>query len=245
MILITCTTPLPYRTFKIHLRWLTCVNKNTRHGEQILDAIGRSDRGNTCIHYQIINWLFWAFSHTYLNVNKRSYLRVHKLPLLLLIYFNIFWRMLHRIFLLIFASFFTFLTNRKVHLSSLLNALADFFKHIHTAKHKKQDLHTVLQTFRSPFFYHSQFRPNCFPIHMLTTFFLVPSFIRTEKNCCMLLETYKAQFFPLSLFLQIMNVLFIQQHQDVYAEHKSDLFFIPLASLLHLGLVFLVYTRTV
>lgn len=35
----------------------------------------------------------------------------------------------------------------------------------------------------------------------------------------MLLETYKASLFPL-LFLQIMNVLFIQQHR-VYAPNKN------------------------
>lgn len=90
------------------------------------------------------------------------------------------------------------LTNRKVYLSSLLNALADFWGAHTAAKHKKKDLHTFCKLSILILFLHiHKFRPNCFPIHMLTTFFFTPPF---HGRICELLETHKAHFSLLAYY---------------------------------------------
>lgn len=64
------------------------------------------------------------------------------------------------------------LTNRKEFSSSLLNALADFKSTYTQRSIKKKDLHMFAKLSVPILSFQTQFSPNCFPIHMLTAFFL-------------------------------------------------------------------------
>lgn len=108
---------------------------------------------------------------------------------------------------------------------------------VHTTKQKKSKICIRSANFPLSFFLSlPQFSPNCFPIHMLTIFFLL-------RKICVLLETYKAHFSLLLPSLQIMNVLFIN-NTKTYMLNKSDLFFIIFFLLWYLLCLILVFIRT-
>lgn len=105
------------------------------------------------VHYQRHNFFSCCrayFVHVWMLINDDIY-DFHKLPRLFCSHFYAFFLGMFydekSTFLLIFVPC-VLSTNRKVYLSSLLNALADFgLKHIYTTEHKKKDLHTFCKLF--------------------------------------------------------------------------------------------------